>query len=199
VSHTAAALVRFGSGADASWTGADLDLTEVDDVDGLFDLLDDLIDQAAVLAAEDPSDVSSVLVLVEEDDEWLGVARVADRDMRVFLSDRRAVLTSEIAERFFSDAAGVELAAEGDLDAIDELEESGTPELSDDPDVPAPMESERPEIEPGGEADLLEDLGVGASQLLKLAAAEGALPADVITTLADSIGAGSALEELRGG
>jgi putative tRNA adenosine deaminase-associated protein len=192
VSHTAAALVRFGAGPDAHWGGSDLDLTDLDDVDALVDALDDVVDRSALLVGEDATKAGSVVVLVEEDDEWLGVLRVDDRDVRVFLSDRRAVLTSEIAERFFADAAGVEIVEP------DQLEDEEDVITSLEPGAELP-DSERPEFEPGGDVDLLADLGTPAARLLALCSQEGVLPADVIAQLADTAGAGIVLEELRGG
>lgn len=79
--HFATALAR----TDGKWTGSELDLKAVEDLDGLVDILRDL--------AGEP-----VLLFVEEDDEYVGVVRVDGLgDPRVFLSDRRVVSHSDIA------------------------------------------------------------------------------------------------------
>lgn len=159
MAHSALALTR--SSAAGSWAGSEADLADVEDLDGVVDLLRE-------------SGPSGVL-LVEEDDEWFGVVRVEDdEDARVFLSDRRVVQTSDLASRLFADALP-----------------AATPADSDD-------ESSRPELEPAGDPELLADLGTPGDRLMELTAEEGLLPADVVTALAESAGAGAVLEDLRG-
>jgi len=99
---------------------------------------------------------------------------VGEEDPRVYLSDRRATTTSDLASRVFSDA----LAA---------------PEPGEDDD-----ESSRPEIEPAGDADLLADLGTSGDKLAELTAEEGLLPGDVIAALTEAAGALEVVEALRG-
>jgi putative tRNA adenosine deaminase-associated protein len=199
VTYSAVALVRFGTGGDATWAGDEVDLEPelVADLDALVDSLDPVIERCALSCGEAPQDATGTLVLLEEDDEWLGVLRVQDLDVRVFISDRRAVLTSELAERFFADAVGVDPVGVSDVAGL----------LTDDLDLPAapdtgtsePLDSDRPRIEPAGDAELLSDLGTSAAELLALSNAGGRLPADVLTAIADAAGAGEVLEELRGG
>src|SRR5919112_216261 len=93
------------------------------------------------------------LLLLEQDDEWLGVVRVdGDDDPRVFLSDRRAVEVSEVAAMIWD--ADPAVPVEGDE------EDEGT----------------RPVAEPVGDAGLLADLGTPAETLLALCADVGMLP-----------------------
>jgi putative tRNA adenosine deaminase-associated protein len=94
VSYFAAALARTGQG----WTGVELDLAEVDDLEVLTDLLRDLAGEG-----NGPS-----LMLLDEDDEHLAVVRVDGGagsldEPRVFLSDRRAVSASEVAAMLWED------------------------------------------------------------------------------------------------
>ena len=82
VSYFAAALARTEQG----WTGVELDLDEVEDLEALADLLRDL-------TGDGPG---PALLLLEEDDEHLAIVRVDGgagslAEPRVFLSDRRAV------------------------------------------------------------------------------------------------------------
>ena len=148
MSYFAAALARTEGG----WRGEELDLSEVEDLEQLAEALRDL-------TGDGPG---PALLLLEEDDEHLAVVRVDGgagslAEPRVFLSDRRAVLASDVAAMLWEDAD----------------EESG----DDDDD-----EGTRPIAEPVGDTALLADLGTPAQDLLDLCAEEGLLPADVLTT-----------------
>jgi putative tRNA adenosine deaminase-associated protein len=165
VSYFAAALARTSDG----WTGQELDLGEFADIEALADELRDL--------AGDDGGVS--LLLLEEDDEYVAVVRVDGgsgslTEPRVFLSDQRAVLASEVAAMLWEDT--------------EELEDE------DDDDESATVLAE-----PVGDTDLLADLGTPAADLIGLCAEEGLLPADVITALGERAGFVDALEELREG
>jgi putative tRNA adenosine deaminase-associated protein len=96
VSHFAAALARTERG----WTGEELDLGEVEDIEELADLLRDLSGTGA----------GPALLLLEEDDEYVAVVRVDGGsgsldEPRVFLSDRRAVQGSDVAAMLWEEAA----------------------------------------------------------------------------------------------
>jgi putative tRNA adenosine deaminase-associated protein len=165
VTHFAAALVRTERG----WTGSELDLGEVEDLEALADVLRDLVGDG---------DGPALLVL-EEDDEYLAVVRVDGGsgsldEPRVFLSDERAPLTSALAAMLWEEEA--DLAAEDDEDATTAA-------------VATPV----------GDTGVLADLGTPADDLLALCAEEGLLPADVLTALAERAGAADALESLREG
>jgi putative tRNA adenosine deaminase-associated protein len=74
---------------DAGWIGAEVDLAEVAGLDDVADIMR----EAAVETSGD-----TVLLLVEQEDEWFAVLRLDDgEDPRVFLSDTRATLSSELA------------------------------------------------------------------------------------------------------
>jgi putative tRNA adenosine deaminase-associated protein len=74
---------------DAGWIGAEVDLGEVAGLDDVADIMR----EAAVETSGD-----TVLLLVEHEDEWFAVVRLDDgEDPRVFLSDSRARLFSELA------------------------------------------------------------------------------------------------------
>ena len=163
MSYFAAALAR----TDDGWVGEELELDDVADLDALADVLRDLADDS-----KGPS-----LLLFEEDDEYLAVVRVDGGargldDPRVFLSDRRAVLGSDVAAMLWPEGS--------DDGAGDDEEDSG-----------------RPVVEPVGDAQLLADLGTPGDELLRLSAEEGLLPADVLTGLCERAGCLDVLEELR--
>jgi putative tRNA adenosine deaminase-associated protein len=157
VSYFAAALVRTGGG----WMARDLDLDEVEDLEELTEALRDLDGDGLAL------------LLLEQDDEWLGVVRVeGDDEPRVFLSDRRAIEASEVAALIWEEEAE---------DPADLDEEEGT----------------RPVAEPVGDPDLLSDLGTPQDVLLELCAHEGLLPADVLSAVGERAGFLEVLDELR--
>jgi putative tRNA adenosine deaminase-associated protein len=165
VSYFAVALARTGE----SWTGVEVDLDEIEDIEALTDLMRDL-------TGEGPG---PALLMLEEDDEYVAIVRVDGGtgglgEPRVFLSDRRAVQGSDVAAMLWEEA-----------DAEDEEEE-------DDED-----EGTRPVAEPVGDAELLVDLGTPGAQLVDLCAEEGLLPADVLTTVCERAGCADVLEELR--
>ncbi len=162
--YFAAALARTARG----WTGEELDLSEVEDLEQLADLLRDLTGDGA----------GPALLLLEEDDEHLAVVRVDGGvggldEPRVFLSDRRAVLASEVAAMLWEDT-------DAPTDEEDD-EDEGT----------------RPIAEPVGDTALLADLGTPAGDLVALCAEEGLLPADVLTALCERAGCDDVLESLR--
>ena len=166
MSYFAAALARTEGG----WTGVELDLSDVEDLDQLADQLRDL-------TGDGPG---PALMLLEEDDEHLAVVRVDGgvgslSEPRVFLSDRRAVLASDVARMLWEDV---------------------DPPVDDEDDED---EGTRPIAEPVGDTALLSDLGTSPNSLLELCAEEGLLPADVLTTLCERAGCDDVLESLREG
>ena len=140
MAHTAIAMTRTSSG----WNGEELSLSDFEDLDSL---VDEVRDDAG----------GTVVLFVEEDDEWMGLVRVnGDNDPQVFLSDRRVLETSDLADRIFADALPVLPPAGND---------------DDDEDTP------RAQAEAVGDADLLVDVGTPGDVLLELCAEEGLLPA----------------------
>jgi putative tRNA adenosine deaminase-associated protein len=171
VPYFASALARTGD----KWTGQELDLGEVEDLDGLIDEMHGGADDADV-----------VVLFVEEDDEWFGIVRVdGDSDPRAFLSDGRVIETSAIAAQIAEAATVTDPDDEDDDDDAD----------GDDEDE---EETIRIAGDPIGDSELLADLGTPAKRLLALCATEGQLPADIISSLCESAGCLDTLEELRG-
>src|SRR5947209_1420320 len=82
VAYFAAALAR----TDGKWSSQELELGDVEDLDGLVEEMRRGVDDTAL-----------VLLFVEEDDEWFGIVRLdEDADPRAFLSDGRVVETSTV-------------------------------------------------------------------------------------------------------
>jgi putative tRNA adenosine deaminase-associated protein len=92
--------------SDAGWIGTEPDLTEVTGLDDIADIMR----EAAVETAAD-----TVVLLVEQEDEWFAVVRLDDgEDPRVFLSDGRAPLSSELADMLSEQLGASEEAATED-------------------------------------------------------------------------------------
>lgn len=164
MTYFAAALSR----TDDGWTAREFDLDLYDDLEGLAEDLRELSGEAP----------GPTLLLLEEDDEYVGVVRVDGAagsldEPRVFLSDRRAVLTNGVASLLWED---------GEEEVVED----------DDED-----EGIRPVAEPVGDPALLSDLGTPADVLLDLCAEEGLLPADVLTGVAERAGFLEVLDSLR--
>jgi putative tRNA adenosine deaminase-associated protein len=169
VPHFAAALSRRSSG----WSGEELELKDVEDLDGVVEEMRRYGDDADLQ-----------LLFVEEDDEWFAIVRVGeDGDPRVFLSDGRVMETSTLGAMFGEAAAVVEPRDEADEDEDDDDED-------DD-------EASQTSGDPVGDPDVLADLGTPAARLLVLCAEEGQLPADIVSTLCESAGCLEALDALR--
>lgn len=172
MTYFAAALARRGSG----WTGEEIDLDGVEDLDGVIDSVRQAVGD----------DAETALMLFEENDEWFGVVRIDDDgDPRVFVSDGRVIETSQVGG-ILGEAATVE-----DDDVVD---------VGDDEDSEDDEEEEeaiRAAGDPIGDPDLLSDLGVTGNRLLALCAEEGQLPADILSSLCESAGCLDALEALR--
>lgn len=168
--HFAAALSRRASG----WSAEELDLKEVEDLDGVVEEMRRFGDDADLQ-----------LMFVEEDDEWFAIVRVdEDGDPRVFLSDGRAMESSQLGA-LFGEAAAV-------AEPRDEDDEDGDEEDEDDDE-----DAGQTSGDPVGDPDVLADLGTTAARLLALCGEEGQLPADIISTLCESAGCLDALDALR--
>ena len=172
MTYFAAALARRGSG----WTGEEIALDDVEDLDGVVDSVRQAVGD----------DAETALMLFEENDEWFGVVRIdEDGDPRVFVSDGRVVETSQVGG-ILGEAATVD-----DDDPVD---------VDDDEDGDDDEEEEeaiRAAGDPIGDPELLADLGVPGDKLLALCAEEGQLPADILSALCESAGCLDALEALR--
>jgi putative tRNA adenosine deaminase-associated protein len=113
---------------EAGWVGTEADLIEAK----IMDDVSDLLRESGLETGGDP-----VVLLVEEDDEWFAVLRLdGEEDPRVFLSDARAIATSELAALLYQFIGAAEEAPEGGVDGA-----------------------------PDGDRELLEDLGTDTQEL----------------------------------
>jgi putative tRNA adenosine deaminase-associated protein len=144
------------------------DEAEVDDCESLADLGDVLRDVGGQVR----------LLVIEQDDEYAAIVRLDEDDdePRAFLSDGHA-------------ADAYPMAAV----VAEELAEIGEDELEDDEDAPPAHDSA-----PFGDADIVEDLGTSATDLLAMCAHPGTLPVDLLVAVCEKAGCGSVFEDLRG-
>jgi putative tRNA adenosine deaminase-associated protein len=191
VAYFAALLARTEDGWDVSET-------DLDDVETLADLAD--------LAREAAEDEETVLVFIEQEDAWFAVVRVdGEEDPRVFVSDAAAasrsaygelVLTEELLGRDGDDDLGDLDHLVADLDDEDEAADSADGGDDEDEDDDASAGREAIPSAPLGDVGLLIEFGVGAKELMDLAA-EGSVPGDALTEIADALGCGEVLEAVR--
>ena len=137
------------------------------------DLDVDSVDDVADIMRDHATDDEPVVLFTEEDDEWFAVVRLDADEPRTFISDTRAPSTSRNAD--------VLVEIPGEEPAEDDEGEGGR-------DVGG---------EPGGDDDLLTDLGVDATLLNDVATRKGLLPGDALLEIAESLGCGDAYERLR--
>jgi putative tRNA adenosine deaminase-associated protein len=176
VSYFAAAVVRNTSG----WTAAEVDLGGVADIDEVADRLRD-VDPAAKLS----------LLFVESDDVYLVILRLDEGDdLRVFGSDSAFVEESRLGALLIGDL-------KAPVPGIDDVDAPAAGAAAAPGDEESEQPAADPDADPVGEADLLADLGVSARELLALCAHEGLLPADVTAEIAQILGFGDEIEELR--
>lgn len=172
MSYFAAMLVR----TDDQWKSAEIELDDLADIDEIAEVMRDA-----------SADDGSVLLFVEQDDEWFAMVRVDGiGEPRVFISDARVVGTSQLAAIVFQDEVPEEVLE--DVDSL--LDEDAEVDEEEEPAV-------RPDAEPRGATDLLADFGMPASELLELCAEEGMLPADVISAACERLGCAEEIEVYR--
>jgi len=174
VSNFAAAVTREAK----VWWAAELDLSGAADIEEITDRLRDVAPEAEVS-----------LLFVESDDAYLAILRLDEgEDLRVFGSDAVFAEESRLGALLLGDIEEPALDLDSVEDAAVEDDEDEEPE---EPPTPAG------DAEPVGDAELLSDLGVPAHRLLELCAQEGMLPSDITAEVAQAIGAGDEIEELR--
>jgi putative tRNA adenosine deaminase-associated protein len=127
------------------------------------------------VARDVPGDVR--LLLVEQDDEFAALVRVddADDEARGFLSDGHAADSYPMAALIADDLVAI-----------------GEDELLEDEDAPPAHDSA-----PFGDAEIAEDLGTPAADLLSMCAREGTLPIDMLVAVCEKAGCGEVFEDVR--
>jgi putative tRNA adenosine deaminase-associated protein len=159
VTYFAAVIARTGD----RWTSTEIDLSDCESLADIADAARDITGEVR-------------LVVIEEDDEYAALLRVADdEEPRAFLSDGHAADAYPMAA----------LVAE-------DLVEIGEDELDGDEDAPPAHDSA-----PFGDAEIVEDLGTSASDLLAMCAHEGTLPIDLVVAVCEKAGCADSFEAVR--
>lgn len=187
-----AATAPAAGGAPSDWRAVEVDLEEVADVDDLADALGD--------AAESAPEGAVVLAVLEREDEWFALARLARGDgdgVRVFVSDLEAASSSRFAE-LLADAASSPASTSPDGEAA--AGEDDGDDLDEDGGAAGPVEEESPSADVArpswaGDAALLVDVGVGADDLVDTS--EGNDPATALAVVGERVGFVDLLEALR--
>ena len=159
--------------ADGRWRGEEI---SVDGCESVAEIAD--------LAIDEPGELR--LILIEQDDEYAAIVRVEDDidATRAFLSDGHAADNYPLAAVIAEDLAEIgEVAVGHDVDEDEDVALT---------DAPPAHESV-----PFGDADIVEDLGTSAGELLALCAHEGTLPIDVLVAVCEKAGCGDTFDGLR--
>lgn len=176
MSYFAAAFARSGG----EWVASETDLDDVETVEDVVDAVQEV-----------ETDDEIVLVFVEEEN-WFGVVRVeGDEEPRVYVSDGAETLRSPVGEALVSELVEEHRLAAVVAGDVGEVPVPAT-DLDEDEDTPVMLPAE-----PIGEAGLLDDLGIRAEDLNRLAEAIGTSPAAAVTFLAERLGFAEALEAVR--
>lgn len=172
MAYFTAVIARTGSG----WKARDV---EVDDASSLDEL-------AAALRSAAVDD-HPVLAVIEHEDEWFALIRVdGDEEPRLFVSDFGASSRSHYGEL---------LASAADVDVEEEDEDAGGDEEGDEDE--GKDEDELPVALWAGDPEILEDLGVSARSLRKIAEESGDDPGTVLADIGETVGFAELLEALR--
>jgi putative tRNA adenosine deaminase-associated protein len=198
VAYFAALLTRSSD----RWQARDADLDEIEDVAGLVEFMREAPD-------DEEDEPETAVLLLEQEHVWFAVVRLdADEDPRLFVSDVAAVSRSAYGDLLLSgdptpvgsdgrpadEPERAESGGSSEQDELDDLD-AGRPDLGhlDHADHAGrrPLRSG-----PAGDADLLADFGVRASELVRLCH-NGLPPTDALADLAEALGAADELEEVR--
>ena len=158
MTYFAAVLARRGD----RWTAHEVDLGDCESVADIADVARDVTGDLRLL-------------VIEQDDEYLGIVRVDDDEPRAFLSDGHAADAYPMAAIIAED-----------------LEEIGEDELDGDEDAPPAHDSA-----PFGDAEIVEDLGTSALDLLAMCAHQGTLPIDILVAVCEKAGCADEFEGVR--
>ena len=153
------------------WRAEDVQIDDCESLSDLGDLLRDRRGDVRVL-------------VIEQDDEYAAIVRLDDdeEDPRAFLSDGHSADEYPIAAVVAEDLVEI---------GKDEDDENDDDEL--DSDIPPTHDGA-----PCGDADIVEDLGTSAGDLLAMCAHAGTLPVDLLVAVCEKAGCGEVFEDIRG-
>ncbi|MCD1287360.1 MAG: tRNA adenosine deaminase-associated protein [Brevibacterium sp.] len=166
----------------------DVDVRDASDLDSLVDMM-----------RSSGSEDGEAVAVIEHEDEWFGLVRLcADNEVKVFLSDLRAVELSPFADIFsdFLDSQPDAYESEPEEEfGIDEDEDGQDDDEEDDDEVE--MLEFDPDAEWGGDADIYADRGVTAATLIDQVESYRSDPARVVAHVGEAVGFADQLEAAR--
>ncbi|MDN6528408.1 MAG: tRNA adenosine deaminase-associated protein [Brevibacterium sp.] len=164
----------------------DVDVRDASDLDSLVEMM-----QAA--GAED----SESLAVIEHEDEWFGLVRVCDNnEIKVFLSDLRAVELSPFAEIFADFLDSQPDAYEAEPEEEFGLEDDETDDDDEEEEEGAMLEFDA-DAEWGGDADVYADRGIRAADLIEQVEKYRSDPARVVAHIGETVGFADQLQAAR--
>ncbi|WP_309131834.1 tRNA adenosine deaminase-associated protein [Brevibacterium sp.] len=164
----------------------DVDVRDAADLDGLVDMM----------RSAGSADAEAVAV-IEHEDEWFGLVRLcADNEVKVFLSDLRAVELSPFAEIFTDYLDSRPDAYEPDEDLVPDVDGVDEEEAEEEDDEVEMLEFD-PDAEWGGDADIYADRGVTAVDLIEQVEKYPSDPARVVAHVGETVGFADQLEAAR--
>ncbi|WP_231445606.1 tRNA adenosine deaminase-associated protein [Brevibacterium zhoupengii] len=164
----------------------DVDVRDASDLDSLVEMM-----QAA--GSEDGESVA----VIEHEDEWFGLVRVCtDNEIRVFLSDLRAVELSPFAEIFADFLDSQPDAYEAEPEEEFGLEEEAAEDDEDEGEEVEMLEFDA-DAEWGGDAEIYADRGVRAADLIEQVEKYRSDPARVVAHVGETVGFADQLQAAR--
>lgn len=165
----------------------DVDVRDAGDLDGLVDMM-------RTAGTED----GEALAVIEHEDEWFGLVRLCtDNEVRVFLSDLRAVELSPFAELFADYLDSQPDAYEPEEDFAPDPDAEPEDDDAEDEDDEVEMLEFDPDAEWGGDADIFADRGVAAADLIEQVEKYPSDPARVVAHVGEAVGFADQLEAAR--
>lgn len=172
---------------DDRFRALDLAVEDVADLAELADLID---------GAGDGSADGEAIAVIEHEDEWFALIRVAGSDVTAFLSDVEAIAGSPYAELFadYLDSRPDEYE-DDDVVAPDDADDEDTDD-DEEEDEPQMLDFETPPAW-SGDAGLFADDGVSAAELLEQLERHTSDPARVVAHVGETVGFADVLEAAR--
>ena len=166
----------------------DVDVRDASDLDSLVEMM-----QAA--GSEDGESVA----VIEHEDEWFGLVRVCENnEIKVFLSDLRAVELSPFADIFADFLDSQPDAYEAEPEEEFGLEEDAVAETDDDDeDEEVAMLEFDIDAEWGGDAEIYADRGVLPADLIQQVEKYRSDPARVVAHVGETVGFADQLQAAR--
>ncbi|GAA0036268.1 tRNA adenosine deaminase-associated protein [Brevibacterium metallidurans] len=167
----------------------DVDVRDATDLDSLVDMM-----------RTTGSDDGEAIAVIEHEDEWFGLVRLCeDNEVKVFLSDLRAVELSPFAVIFtdYLDSRPDAYEAEPEEEFGLDEEASASDEDEDEEDEEVEMLDFDGDAEWGGDADIYADRGLPAADLIEQVEKYRSDPARVVAHVGETVGFADQLEAAR--